>query len=62
MVHSMAKTHGQLLVDYAMLSIFGAGAVLLSSNSNLIIPAMAQALPPVIYGVLRLIEINRGTV
>jgi len=61
MVHSLGRPQGQLLVDYAMLSIFGAGIVLVSSNSNLIIPAMAQALPPVIYGIFRFIEMNRST-
>lgn len=56
MVHAFHKPHGVLLVDYGMLSIFGAGMVLVCSNPNLWIPAMAQALPPLLYGLTRFLN------
>lgn len=61
LIHSQGKPQGIYLVDYAMLSIFGAGVVLVSSNPNLWLPATLQAAPPFIYGVFRILEINRGT-
>ena len=54
LMHSQGNPQGQTLMDYAMFSIFGAGAVLLASNPAMWIPATAQALPPLIYGILRL--------
>lgn len=47
---------GQILVDYGMASIFGAGVVLIGSNPRLWVPGLAQALPPFIYGALRLLQ------
>lgn len=44
---------GRILVDYAVLSVFGAGAVLLASERRLWRPALIQALPAALYFVLR---------
>lgn len=61
MVHASKNASGQLLIDYAMASIFGAGVVLVSSSPNLWIPAMAQALPPLLYGIFRIVQLQRGS-
>ena len=60
LIHSQGKQQGIYLVDYAMLSIFGAGIVLFSSNSSLWFPATMQALPPFIYCIFRIIQLSRG--
>lgn len=60
MVYGLNKSSGVLLVDYAMMSIFGAGVVLLASNPHLWIPALAQAGPPLLYGIFRFIDFQRG--
>lgn len=44
---------GQVLIDYAMASAVGAGAVLLYSAPRLLRPAVLQALPGVMYFILR---------
>ena len=55
LMHALGSPQGQILVDYAMASIFGAGVVLVSSNPKLVKPAMAQALPPLLYGLSRVL-------
>lgn len=48
---------GDTLLDYAALSVFGAGMVLLLSDRALKRPAMIQALPALAYGISRLFGI-----
>lgn len=60
LIYSQAKPQGAYLVDYAMLSILGAGIVLITSNSQLWIPATLQGLPPIIYFIFRFIQFSRG--
>jgi putative membrane protein len=46
---------GQILVDFCILSILGAGFVLFSSGKNYHKPALVQILPSALYFVLRII-------
>ena len=50
---STRVSEGQILVDYAIASVFGAGFVLLCSHVRMRRAALLQALPAVIYFVIR---------
>lgn len=47
---------GQVLMDYAVMSVFGAGTVLFFSGPGLLRPALVQALPALLYVVARIVN------
>lgn len=53
LIHARGDLGGRWLVDYGVLSVFGAGVVLFCTGGGRTRPAIIQAGPAVIYFVLR---------
>lgn len=53
LVRIQSIPNGRILIDFAALSVFGAGLVLFFSERKLRAPAMAQAVPAMAYLLIR---------